>query len=71
LLEKIIVLQDSTDIRRFRDVIKSSDLKVDDNIVVIGEPNAKGQIEAKLVRVMPVQMGGGMMQNIWGTSTNQ
>jgi len=30
-----------------------SDLKIDDYVVVIGEPNAVGQIEAKLIRILP------------------
>jgi len=51
--EKIIVLSDQTTIRRFRETIKLTDLKIDDYIVVIGEPNDLGQIEAKLIRVMP------------------
>ena len=51
--EKIVLLKDDTTITRFRDTIKSTDLKVDDNIVVIGQPNESGQIEAKFIRVMP------------------
>jgi hypothetical protein len=37
--------------------IKLSDLKVDDNIVVVGEPNSSGQIIAVLIRVMPQKPG--------------
>jgi len=51
--EKIIVVQDNTQIQRFRDILKVTDLKVDDQIIVIGEPNDKGLIIAKLIRVMP------------------
>ena len=51
--EKIVVIGNDTLIRRGSDTIKPSDLKVDDNIVVIGQPNNTGQIEAKLIRVMP------------------
>jgi hypothetical protein len=51
--EKIIIIKDDTTIRRFREEIKSSDLKMDDFIVVVGTPNADGQVEARLVRVMP------------------
>jgi hypothetical protein len=53
-IEKIILLgENSTTIRRFRDVIKAEDLKVDDHIVVIGAPNEDSQIEAKLIRIIP------------------
>jgi hypothetical protein len=52
-VEKIILVADSTVIKRFQDNIKLSDLKVDDYIVVIGDPNNAGQIEAKLIRIMP------------------
>ena len=36
-----------------RRVMKISDLKIDDNVVVIGAPNGSGQIQAELVRIMP------------------
>ncbi|MFA5021239.1 MAG: hypothetical protein WC517_04245 [Patescibacteria group bacterium] len=52
-LEKVILIDEKTVINRFRDSIGFSGLKIDDFIVVIGEPNAAGQIEAKLIRVMP------------------
>lgn len=52
-VEKIIFLRDDTVIRRFRDTLKITDLKVDDYIVVIGEPNDAGQIEAKFIRFLP------------------
>ena len=52
-VEKIILITDKTDIKRFRDTIKSVDLKLDDFINVIGAPNDKAQIEAKFIRVLP------------------
>jgi hypothetical protein len=52
-LEKIIVLTDKTVIRKFDKEIEAADLKEDDHIVVIGDPNDSGQIEAKLIRLMP------------------
>ena len=52
-IEKIIVIKDGTVIRRFRDEIKPTDLKVDDSVVVIGSPNDKSEIEARLIRLMP------------------
>ncbi|MFA5831018.1 MAG: hypothetical protein WC878_04285 [Candidatus Paceibacterota bacterium] len=52
-VEKTVIVGAKTDIRRFRDSIKPEELKVGDFITVIGEPNDEGQIEARLIRVMP------------------
>ena len=52
-VEKIILVADATVINRLREKIRVSDLKVNENIVTIGEPNTDGQIEAKLIRVLP------------------
>lgn len=52
-VEKVVRVKDDTSITRFRDKVALSDLKIDDYVVVVGEPNDSGQIEAKLVRVMP------------------
>jgi hypothetical protein len=52
-VEKIILIDNSTIIKSLKKTVKSSDLKVDDYVVVVGEPNATGQIEAKLIRIMP------------------
>lgn len=55
-VEKIVLVDDkSTVIEKMMGNIKLGDLKVGDTIVVIGEPNNVGQIEAKLIRVMPGQ----------------
>lgn len=53
-VEKIVSVKDNTVIERFRDAIKITDLKIDDYIIVIGEPNDVGQIEAKFIRLMPI-----------------
>lgn len=53
-IEKIVLVSDKTLIKQFRDTIKLTDLKTGDAVVVMGQPNAQGQIEAKLIRVMPV-----------------
>lgn len=52
-VEQIIKISSDTEIRRFQDVIQLKDLKIDEPIVVIGEPNDSGQITAKFIRVMP------------------
>ncbi|MDP2708710.1 MAG: hypothetical protein Q8O93_01485 [bacterium] len=54
-VEKIILVSEQTAIIRDFQNIKISDLKVDDQLVVIGRPNDQGQIEAKLIRVVPAQ----------------
>jgi hypothetical protein len=52
-VEKVIVVTEKTVIKSGREDIKFSDLKIGDMIVIIGSPNEKGQIEAKLIRVFP------------------
>jgi hypothetical protein len=52
-VEQIVKISGDTEIRRFKDVIQPNDLKIDEPIVVIGEPNDSGQIMAKFIRVMP------------------
>ena len=51
--EKVVLLKNDTVINRLKETIKSGDLKVDDYVVIIGKPNDAGQIEAKLIRIMP------------------
>ena len=52
-VEKIILLKDDSIIRAQKRELELNELRVGDNIVVIGEPNENGQIEAKLIRIMP------------------
>ncbi|MCX6740394.1 MAG: hypothetical protein NTZ49_04150 [Candidatus Parcubacteria bacterium] len=52
-IEKVISTDDKTVIKSFDQTIKISDLKIDEVIVVIGDPNSQGQIEARLIRLMP------------------
>ncbi len=52
-IEKSIVLSDQTVVNFLHETLKSTDLKLDQYIVVIGQPNDASQIEAKLIRVMP------------------
>jgi len=52
-VEKVILVDNKTIIRFQRKNEKLSDLKVGDSIIVTGEPNDKGQIEALLIRVIP------------------
>ncbi|MFA6476074.1 MAG: hypothetical protein WCV68_01515 [Candidatus Paceibacterota bacterium] len=52
-LEKTVFLGENTSIRRFRDNASSSEIKVGDMVVVIGEPNQDSVIEANLIRLLP------------------
>jgi len=51
-VEKVILITDKTAIKKQNSDIKIIDIKVDDEVVIIGEPNDEGQIDAKLIRVM-------------------
>ncbi|HTP56756.1 MAG TPA: hypothetical protein VMJ72_00555 [Candidatus Paceibacterota bacterium] len=51
--EKEIVLTGDTVIRRFEQTVAASDLRVNDQVTVIGSPTQSGTIEAKLIRVLP------------------
>ena len=52
-VEKVVLISDKTVITRFRETLKLSDLALDQDIVVIGSPDNLGNIEAKLIRVLP------------------
>lgn len=51
--EKVIETTDDTKIQTGRTTITATDLKIDDYVVVIGNPDDKGEIEAKLIRIIP------------------
>lgn len=53
--EKIVLIKNNTVMRGPAGSIKLENLRIDDFIVVIGEPNEAGQIEAKLIRIIPAQ----------------
>lgn len=52
-IEKVILVKEDTQIQKAREIITINDLKIDDHIVVIGNPNEEGQIEAKFIRIIP------------------
>lgn len=56
--EKVVLINDGTSIRRFRDIVRPSELRVDDFAVVIGAPNDQAQVVAKLIRLMPAPPTG-------------
>ncbi len=50
--EKMIVINEDTIIKKGKEITKD-ELKVGDQVVIIGSPNEEGQIEAKLIRTFP------------------
>ena len=52
-VEKVIVIRGDTQIKRFHDTATSSDIAADDFAVIIGQPDEKAQIQAKLIRLLP------------------
>jgi hypothetical protein len=54
--EKVVLINEKTEIRLMRDVMTSDKLKIDDHIIVIGAPNSSGQIEARLIRFLPAPL---------------
>lgn len=55
-VEKVISVDDKTIIKRFDQSLNYNDLRVDEDVIIIGQPNQAGQIEARLIRVMPIQL---------------
>lgn len=53
-----VLVTDTTVLKRFQATITLMDLKADDIVVIIGEPNTSGQIQAKFIRVMPARQSG-------------
>lgn len=51
--EKVVLLSSDTVVRRFRNTLPQAALTVNDFIVAIGSPNENGEIEAKLIRLLP------------------
>ena len=56
-VEKIIIIKEDTAIKKGRITIKKDELKVGDQVVIIGSPNEQGQIEAKLIRTFRFAQG--------------
>jgi len=54
--EKVILIKEDTKIQEMMNIIKSTELTLDEYVTIIGSPNEQGQIEAKLIRVMPLGM---------------
>ncbi len=57
-VEKVVLVNEGTAIRRWRETVPASELKVDEFAVVIGAPNDEAQVVAKLIRLMPAPPTG-------------
>ncbi|MFH1170361.1 MAG: hypothetical protein V1704_02280 [Candidatus Vogelbacteria bacterium] len=51
-VEKIILVKNDTIIRHFRETLATSNLALNDSVVVLGTPNDQGEIEAQLIRII-------------------
>jgi hypothetical protein len=67
--EKSILSSTSTTIREFSNTLSLSDLKVGENIAVIGEPNSSGQVDARLIRVIPQPGPAQQTPSTWAASS--
>lgn len=54
--EKVVLINENTEIRKVRDSVTSLELKIDEHVVIIGTPNSSGQIEARLIRFLPAPL---------------
>lgn len=51
-IEKVIRVSDDSEVRRFKKSMSASEIKVNDVVVIIGNPNDRAEIEARLIRIM-------------------
>lgn len=56
MTEKVVLITDKTEIHKMRDTVAKENLTTDMSVVVIGSPNDQGQIEARLIRILPAPM---------------
>jgi hypothetical protein len=52
-VEKFVVMDGGTDVRRARSTVDTSDLREGDFVVTLGSPDDQGKIRARLIRVLP------------------
>ncbi len=55
-IEKNIILEKITRIKKFRDNVGIEEIKTGDSVVVFGSPNTDGEIIANLVRIIPKEL---------------
>jgi len=52
-IERSVLIGEKTVIRKYRDSLRPEDLRLEDNVVIIGSPSQNGEIEARLIRYLP------------------
>jgi len=52
-IEKTVITDDDTIIKKQRTTITTNDIKPNDFIIVIGSPTTNGEIDAKIIRTLP------------------
>ena len=57
-IEKVVRVNDQTLVRHTKTENGTTSLAVDDIVVVLGSPNDAGEVEAKLIRIMPAPPAG-------------
>jgi hypothetical protein len=70
-VEKVVLVGEKTAVQKFRETIKSTDLKIDDFVVVVGSPNTEGKIEAKFIRLAPTPPDANALKESPETKTTQ
>lgn len=53
-VERVAIVTDDTSVRSLRKEINPTDLKVGDMVVIIGSSDNNAQIDAKLIRIIPL-----------------
>jgi hypothetical protein len=51
--EKVVLISNETMIKKATNTITLKEVKVGDKVAVIGAPNTEGNVEAKLIRILP------------------
>jgi hypothetical protein len=51
--EKTVFIDENTLIRRFRDNVEAENISVGETVIILGTPDEKGLITAKLIRILP------------------
>lgn len=57
-VEKTVLIASTTAIRQFKETLAPGDLTVGNNVIIFGPPNDQGQVEAELIRVLPLPPAG-------------
>ena len=52
-MEKVIHIDPTTSIIRLHDIVSATSIQTNDRVVIIGQPDDRGEIDAKLIRVFP------------------